>query len=374
MTTEPRIALPTSSNPTLTPGDSATSVRIRPYTVADKKAVREVLEMAYGARVDPEPVYDWWSMGYLPDSTGYMVADSDGRVVGAQPMDLFAYVDGTTEMLGGLLTGVAVHPNFGRKGIFTALVAACEAEAWRRGAAFVTTMPNDLSRPGFLKMGYVDLGQRRLLVRLLRPGALGAIHIPLLGYLAGGCAGAVQSLVARPAPMSGVTVREVSGPADSWTRLFERNPVQHPGLWLKRNARWLEWRYAQMPFRRYRYFEAHTPESGCAGALITTQEVRASTTIAYVMEMAVERDSVVGPLLHGAFTALESDGVHAIAAVVSSATLARSLRAAGFVEIPAWAPIKRFYSVVRFNPELPVPAHWQRIDGWQQTLGDWDSL
>lgn len=353
---------------------SYVQIRIRPYTPEDAPGVREVLQATYGNKATPAAVYDWWSLGYAPADHGFMVAEADQRIVGVQPMELFPYADGDTSLLGGMLTGVAVHPDFRRRGIFMGLVQACEAAAWQRGAAFVTTMPNERSQPGFIKMGYVDLGRRRLLMRLLRPGPLGRLKAPVVGHLGGWLAGGLQWIWARMETTPGVSVREVAAPGQGWDGLFQRQATCLPGLGLCRSASWLKWRYAMAPGRQYRCFEAVTDDGDLVGVVVTTQEVRDAITMAYVMDLAVERPGLAGALMEPVLKALCSAGAHAVSAVVSSPALVETLRMAGLWEVPAWAPLKRFYSVVRFNPDQAVPERWRSIEGWQQTLGDWDNL
>lgn len=354
---------------------SDVQIHIRPYTANDAPGVREVLEATYGAKATPAAVYDWWSLGYAPEAHGFMVAESGGRIVGVQPMELFPYSDGDLALRGGMLTGVAVHPEFQRRGIFMELVQACEAAAWRQGAAFVTTMPNERSRPGFIKMGYVDLGRRRLLMRLLRPGTLGGLKVPVAGHLGGWMAGGLQEIWARTEASPGIRVREVAAPDPGWERLFQGQAARHPGLALSRSGRWLQWRYAMAPpGRQYRCFEAMAKGGDLIGAVVTTQEVRDGVTMAYVMDLAVERPGLTGALMGPVLAALSAGGAHAVTAVVSSPALVEILRSAGFWEVPAWAPLKRFYSVVRFNPDQAVPERWTAIQGWHQSLGDWDNL
>lgn len=350
-------------------------IRIRPYTPLDHQGVREVLEATYGTKATPAAIYDWWSLGYAPEEHGFMVAESSGGIVGVQPMELFPYTDGGEALLGGMLTGVAVHPEFQRRGIFLDLVQACEAAAWQHGATFVTTMPNERSRPGFLKMGYVDLGRRRLLMRLLQPGALGGRKVPVVGHLGGWMAGGLQGIWARAEASPGIRVREVAAPGPGWERLFQGQAARYPGLLLNRSWRWLQWRYAMAPpGRQYRCFEAVAHGGDLMGAVVTTQEVRDGVTMAYVMDFAAARPGLTGALMGPVLDALSAGGAHAVTAVVSSPALVETLRSAGFWEVPAWAPLKRFYSVVRFNPDQAVPERWMAIQGWHQSLGDWDNL
>ncbi|RKT45582.1 GNAT family N-acetyltransferase [Thiocapsa rosea] len=350
------------------------SYRIRLCEPEDAKGVRDVLEATYGADATSAAIYDWWSLAFSPDAHGFMVAEVRDRIVGVQPMNLFPYVDGPEALLGGMLTGVAVHPDFRRQGIFTGLIEACEAAAWRRGAAFVTTMPNDQSRPGFVKMGYVDLGRRRLLMRLLRPRMTGGERVPLIGHLAGAGAGAVQALMSR-SNAAQVEVIEVGAPGAEWVAVFEQHARRNPGVRLGRSKRWLDWRYGQVPAgRSYRFFEAHAKDSTCVAVAITTQEMRSSLLMAYLMEIAAVSDEIAGALVKSVAKELGAAGVDALSAVVSSSTQVDLLRRSGLLEVPAWAPLKRFYSVARFNPDLKVPERWKNIGGWQQTLGDWDNL
>jgi len=137
---------------------------IRSYRAEDAAGVRSVMAASYGPDATPGPIFDWWHFGCPVAASGFLVAEVSGRIVGLQPMELLPYEWAGRRLTGATLTGVVVHPEFRRRGLFSSLVQACEREAWRRGADFVTTMPNDRSRPGFLKLGYRDPGRRQLLV------------------------------------------------------------------------------------------------------------------------------------------------------------------------------------------------------------------
>lgn len=308
-----------------------------------------------------------------------MVAEVAGRVVGVQPMQVFPYTCDGGKLKGGLLTGVAVHPEFRRQGIFLALVEACEQEAWRQGADFVTTMPNERSRPGFLKMGYVDPGCRRLLVRPLALRVLSrrVLRFPLIGSALGAVAEIGQALL-KPRPQrDGFSVQEVRGVPDGIEELNEAHTRLFPGLRMQRSRDWWRWRYEQSPLRRYRFFEVRDAEQKSSGVAVVTFETRDEVPVAYLMDVVVRDSDVLSELLGQVFDAARREGgAHVICAVASSSTMVRALRWAGFWLVPLWAPVKRFYTVVRFNPEREpgLPAAWRQIGHWYQMLGDWDNL
>lgn len=351
---------------------------VRRYQRADAAGVRAVLEATYGALAPPQSVSDWWSFGCPETTGGFMVAEVGGRVVGVQPMDLFRFADAETAVTGGLLIGVAVHPEFRRRGIFTALVRGCEEEAWRQGAAFVTTMPNERSRPGFLKMGYADLGRRRLLLKPLDCRALSkaAIRFPWLHWLVGELTSAVQAVVKPVSRRGAWQVREVGDLPKNLSEIERQHARHFPGLRVQRTATWWRWRYLDSPLRRYRLFEARTSAGEVTGVAAICDEVRDGLRVAYLMDVAAVQPDVVPDLAVTAFEMARDQGAVAAAAVTSSPALSRALRRAGFWMVPMWAPLKRFYSVVRFNPagEALVSSTWRQIHGWYQTLGDWDNL
>lgn len=348
--------------------------RVRRFQRDDAPGVRRVLEATYGGDATPPEVYDWWSFGCPGASSGFMVAESQGSVVGVQPMEIFPYRDGQKSFKGGMLTGVAVHPEFRRRGIFSALVNACEREAWRQGAAFVSTMPNDRSRPGFLKLGYTDLGRRRLLVRLVNPGDMCARSAPFLGRVIGAAAGCVQAVLKRISAEDGIALRQVNTIAPGVTALALKHETLFPGLRITRSAEWWRWRFLEAPTRRYRIYEATTSSGELAGLAVCTTGWKGRHKVSYLVDMVVSAERVVRAIVNRLCEDAATEGSQALGAVVSSSSLANALSQAGLWIVPAWVPLKRFYSVVRFNPASDIPRTWHHINGRDQTLADWDNL
>lgn len=55
-------------------------------------------------------------------------------------------------------TEIFVHPNFQRRGLFSALLDSVHSSAKKRGVKLLYIFPNSNSRPGVLRKGYTDIG------------------------------------------------------------------------------------------------------------------------------------------------------------------------------------------------------------------------
>ncbi len=348
--------------------------RVRPFRRDDTPGVRRVLEASYGQKATPAEIYEWWSLGCPCAHPGFMVAESNGLIVGVQPMEIFQYRDAQASFKGGMLTGVAVHPDFRRRGIFSALVRACEEEAWRQGAAFVGTMPNDRSRPGFLKLGYTDLGRRTLLVRLVKPRGGQARSVPVAGNALGTVAEWIQSRFKPLAAEPGMIVRSVNGVIPEMSELAAKHASLFPGLRIQRTSEWWRWRFFEAPVRAYRILECRDHNGELAGLAVYTIKFKGRYKVSYLVDVLVSSEGAAGALVKRWCDDAAGEGAQAVGTVVGSISLTKVLVRGGLWSVPQWLPVKRFYSVVRFNPTSDVPSAWHRLSGWYQTFGDWDNL
>ena len=350
---------------------------IRPYRAEDAADVRSVLTAAYGATATPVPIFDWWHFGCPVAASGFQVAEINGRVAGVQPMELFPYERSGRQFIGAMLTGVVVHPEFRGRGLFSRLIEACEKEAWQFGADFVTTMPNDRSRPGFLKLGYREPGRRRLLILPLNVSKLARRAVrwaPLAAVLGAGFT-AVLCGSRRWLRMPVTELEMLKQAPEDFDQVNQADRGLFPGLRLARTQAWWDWRYAASP-RPYQMLRLRNARGGTAGLVITTLEQRSGLDAGYIVDWLARDASRVPILLAGALRQLQSAGAAMAACVVSSDAQVRALRSAGFWRIPNWAPLKQFFTVFKpapgMNPDLLEQLG--SIDSWHQTLGDWDNL
>ena len=96
------------------------------------------------------------------------VVERDGRVVAVRLFMRWVFRRGSSTLRAVRAVDTATHPDHQGRGLFTALTThaleACRAE----GVAFVFNTPNAQSRPGYLALGWREVGRPRVAVRPAR--------------------------------------------------------------------------------------------------------------------------------------------------------------------------------------------------------------
>src|SRR4029450_6913661 len=101
------------------------------------------------------------------------VATVDGQVAGLRIFQRWRFRRGDDLVPAVRAVDTATEPAFRGQGIFSRLTLQAVDEMKAEGVAFVFNNPNQNSRPGFLKMGWVVLGQLPVVARPpRRPSAL----------------------------------------------------------------------------------------------------------------------------------------------------------------------------------------------------------
>jgi hypothetical protein len=132
----------------------------------------------------------------------------------------------------------ATHPDHQGKGIFKKLTLQQLELCKQQGVHFVFNTPNDQSRPGYLKMGWVQQGRMPLKLKVLNP--LG------LAYALAFKKGKTASSTEDPTPVQ------------TWDpRVFDlmnkyEGKTDHLNTVL--SSSYIRWRYAENPLFRYNYF------------------------------------------------------------------------------------------------------------------------
>lgn len=188
---------------------------------------------------DPdEPNADFFRWKHRENPFGpspiWVATDAD-RIVGVRALMRWRLVrgDDVLEMVRAVDT--ATLPSHQGRGIFSRLTQVAVDELTAEGVAAVFNTPNDKSRPGYLKLGWVELGRVPVRVRVNNPLVLGRLVRSRVGAGKWG----------EPTPV-GTKEADVDGFLDRW---------RPPAGWhtpLDRSV--LEWRYGFEPLR-YRYID-----------------------------------------------------------------------------------------------------------------------
>lgn len=353
------------------------NIEIREAKPDEFAGIMALVQTCYGSAAEPPEWWRWRHFELDPKDSTMFVASHNNTIVGMRPMALFDYFLQGTQVRGALFSAVMVHPDYRRLGIFSRLVKACMDEAWRRGARFVNTMPNDISFLGFMKLGWRDPGERTLLVRPINLTGLGRQKVrPLwLGNVLGLMAqGFVRLIAPHPtqAPIAINTVPELSVEAGDLSR---RIGVGYDGLILHRTHAWLTWRYKSNPWNCYARFEARSAEGTLVGFAVTNMGTQKGIAIGYIVDLLGETSEARQALIEASIARLRDQGAQISIAVMSSPALVADLRSQGFFPVPRRISPKKFYTV--YQPHSNYEATFDSvasIDRWYQTLGDWDGI
>jgi len=352
---------------------------IRPYAPDDASRVAALLRTCYGDAATPQHIWQWRHFGFDPARSNTLVATVGDEVVGLRPMELYDFSISGRSVSAGVFSGVMVHPEYRRQGLFTRLVALSEELAWERGASFVMTMPNDLSFAGFIKRGYINPGERRLLVRPLRPLSAMArkssrLHT-LRPFLEKLDAFASFTWIPWTAQKHAIQHQEPEGFCIDYDRLADKHSRIHAGVVLKRNSQWLSWRYSRSPWDRYDVLEARSGRGELEGYAVGTTEEREGLRVGYIVDVLTIRRRRARQLIRNMTEQHLQSGQFLVLAVVSDPKLVQDFMTNGFFPMPGRISPKRFYTVVRPNPTVADSLLvLNRISNWYLTLGDWDTI
>lgn len=139
----------------------ADEVTVRPATDDDIAEIIDVATRALGWNPsDPNEAFFRWKHLENPAGRSPMwVAESGGDIAGFRSMMRWTYRDGDRTLRAVRAVDTATDPDHQRKGIFRLLTEAAVAELTADGTGFVFNTPNEKSRPGYLRMGWVDAGR-----------------------------------------------------------------------------------------------------------------------------------------------------------------------------------------------------------------------
>lgn len=146
-----------------------TEIQIRRFRDEDLPEVLEVLRLALGETDVLHRSPELWSWKHLANPFGpslVLVATSGGKIVGVRAFMRWQLKSDD----GSLITcarpvDTATHPGFLRRGIFRNLTLEALELAESQGIQLIFNTPNAKSKPGYLGMGWKEVGPVGIMVR-----------------------------------------------------------------------------------------------------------------------------------------------------------------------------------------------------------------
>jgi GNAT superfamily N-acetyltransferase len=325
-------------------------VTVRPFTADDLPDVLELLDASLGggpAGRRPPEFFRWKHLDNPFGPSFLLLASSDGRLVGLRAFLRWRLLAGDRVVAAARAVDTATHPDVQGRGIFTRLTLAALDEL-RGQVDLVFNTPNAKSRPGYLKMGWREVGRVPVAVRVRRPLRL------LRGRRPGADPGPAPPVAAPPAATVLERGQEVAG-------LLWREPAP-AGLATARDLGYLRWRYGAAPLLGYRAVTEER-DGGLAGLAIFRVRPRGGLWEATVAEVLAGGDPATARrLLRGVARAAPVD--HLTLSAPAGSAAARVATRAGF--LPSVAGISLVANPLAAGAR-PDPS---TLGSWSLTLGD----
>lgn len=215
-------------------------MQIRPATPQDKPAMIGLLKKSLGEGLIPKSASLWnWKHEQNPFGASFvLLAEENDALIGLRAFMQWQWKWNNTIYKAIRAVDTATHPDHQGKGIFKKLTLQQLELCKQQGIHFVFNTPNDQSRPGYLKMGWVQQGRMPLKLKVLNPIALAYALAFKKGKAASGA--------------------EDPTPAQTWDpRVFDlmnkyEGKSDHLNTVL--SSSYIRWRYADNPLFRYNYF------------------------------------------------------------------------------------------------------------------------
>jgi GNAT superfamily N-acetyltransferase len=331
-------------------------VSVRPFVEDDLPRVLELLDASLGggpAGRRPPELFRWKHLDGPFGPSFMLVATRDDRLVGLRAFMRWRFVAHGRTVRAARAVDTATHPDHQGMGIFRRLTLAL-LDAVADEVDLVFNTPNAKSGPGYLKMGWREVGRVPVAVRVRRP-------LRLLGR-GRGVAPVRAGRAAAPPPVLAEPAEAVLEGGEEVAALLGREPATPSRLHTPRDLAYLRWRYGAAPLLGYRAV-VERRDGELAGLAIFRVRPRGRLWESTVVEVLAGGDRrVAGRLLRRVAAAAPVD--HLTLHAPAGSPPARAALGGGFLPSPAGIRLVA-------NPRRPdIRPDPTGLGAWALSLGD----
>lgn len=366
----------------MTNGAGWVSVR---YSPQDAEETVALVRKTWGEIEPADPTYHEWQSARSPAGpaiTTLAREEGTGRLIGqAVTVPIRVSLLGEPHVA-NLCLNVATAPEWRGRGVFSALLNDVSALSEEEGLAFTFAFPNQASHPSFIKRAaYTDIGSVPLLLRPLNPQRLAYKRTGnrLLAKIA-----SLAGLAWRPPPVGPqedaphLEIAPIASFDDSFTAFWERLRGRFPVM-VVRDAAYLNWRFLEVPLRRYVSFAARS-DGEVRGFIVLRVAPVSRFDAGLIVDLAVEPGQLglaAGRrLIDQAYSYFADCDLDILGSLALPHTEEfRLMRAKGFWVCPKPLEPQPFRLVVRCYGEGSGPGR-AALDfrNWFITMGDYDAV
>lgn len=219
------------------------SVHLRSATVDDTDRILELVRLSLGEGKIPRDLTYWtWKHAENPFGTSPMlVAESGaGDLVGLRVFMRWKWTSRGNAISAVRAVDTATHPNWRGQGVFSRLTRAMIDQMRDEGVSLIFNTPNDQSRPGYLKMGWISIGRTSFWVKPLRPLRV------MRAVIGNGLSQGETASSRAGSSLDAATFLDRMG-GESLDEFLSTLHATESKLVTPRDTEYLRWRYARIP-------------------------------------------------------------------------------------------------------------------------------
>lgn len=322
-----------------------------------------------------------WNWQFRDNPAGYcraLVAHVGDQIVGQYmviPMELC--LEGRT-ILASLSMDTMTHPTYRKQGIFQTLALKLYADLAKDGISITYGFPNENSLSGLTNLlGWSHIATLNMYVkplnveRFIQKGKGGRF----LAFIAARPLSFFFRQSSAPPSSLGLKVRQVDRFDERVDNLWQMNRTIQP-IQKSRTRDFLNWRYADCPFRDYQFF-----------ILEEKEQLLGYIVLRYMEEFGLKGGMIVDFLVHPkrpeAFEALVSACLYysteqemdLVACILhGNRALLKRLQKLRFIKVPRFLEPKKWYFTVRQNNTRYSADLINSPHSWFLTFGDTDVI
>lgn len=211
-------------------------MEIREAVPSDIPQIVQVLKLSLGES-DLPLSEEIWHFKHMENPFGpsvVLIAEENGKIIGVRALmrwTLFSR-DGQKKFNTYRAVDTATHPEFQGRGVFSKLTLKAVEKVKEKGDSFIFNFPNNFSRPGYLKMGWKQLGKINI-----------GIKPALVSFWK------IKSGIKPEISDHNATPEEIEELCKKWN-----SSVKDEGLFTPKSFEYLNWRYHKNPLKKYSVF------------------------------------------------------------------------------------------------------------------------
>ncbi|MCA6073417.1 GNAT family N-acetyltransferase [Fulvivirga sedimenti] len=326
-------------------------MEFRPANPADLEGIIACLKRSLGETSSPKTL-SYWNWKHVDNPFGpspVLIAEDNGKIIGVRAFMRWSWRWSGKKYNALRAVDTATDPDYQGKGIFKKLTMQLLEKCAQEGDHFIFNTPNTQSRPGYLKMGWVEVG--KLPVRIRIASLIKMVRAYITGKVNSPDVDPVLPIYHLPTALKN----------------FDDSMARYPrptGINTIKNKKYLKWRYVDCPIQHYYgYLDGYDQEQMLMifypkvqkyGVELRICEVQSNSPLAlHKLKRAMR---IIGQTFKPAYWSVANAG---------DGILTQAIKEAGFGKARRIGPV---LTVRYLQDNLPVDL--KEIDPWDATLGD----